>query len=66
MSEDAFPEDLEQNKLIPMVMVIGDNKDTDDDNDGYSDQDELLAGSDPKDANDNPLDSDATMDSQTL
>ena len=56
-SEDAFPEDpLEQ--LDTDGDGVGDNKDLDDDDDGYSDQDELLAGSDPKDANDNPLDTD--------
>ena len=37
---------------------IGDNKDTDDDNDGYSDLDETLQGSDPKNPDEKPVDSD--------
>ena len=33
---------------------IGDNADTDDDNDGYSDITEALGGSDPKDPSEYP------------
>ncbi len=55
--EDAFPND-------PIESVdtdgdgIGDTMDTDDDNDGYSDELELAEGTDSKDANAFPLDSD--------
>ena len=38
--------------------ATGDNADTDDDNDGYSDQDEISCQSDPLDANNAPLDFD--------
>ncbi len=45
---------------------IGDNKDTDDDNDGYTDRDENIVGTNPKDPSDSPLDTDDDGVSDTL
>ncbi|MDA7765645.1 hypothetical protein N8931_07230, partial [Flavobacteriaceae bacterium] len=54
---DAFPLD-EKEQLDTDGDGIGDNKDLDDDGDGYSDIDEILQGTDPKNPNESPLDSD--------
>ena len=51
--EDAFP-DNKNEWLDTDHDGIGDNADTDDDGDGYSDAEELNAGTDPKDATDHP------------
>ena len=45
---------------------IGDNEDTDDDNDGFSDSDELSAGSNPLDATSVPSDSDANINNSGM
>jgi hypothetical protein len=49
---------MKKNSLDTDGDGIGDNKDLDDDNDGYSDIDEILQGTDPKNPNESPLDSD--------
>ena len=48
-SEDAFPNDASET-LDTDGDGVGDNTDTDDDNDTYSDEDEIEAGTDPKDS----------------
>lgn len=51
--EDYFPDDASESGDIDRDGV-GDNADTDDDNDGYSDDSELLVFSDPTDPADTP------------
>ncbi len=52
--EDAFPHD--PNETVDTDGDgTGNNADLDDDNDGYSDEEEIAAGSDPLDADDTPL-----------
>lgn len=55
--EDAFPNDPTET-IDTDLDGIGNNADSDDDNDFYSDVDELTAGSDPLDVNDTPADND--------
>ena len=55
--EDDFPLDASEN-LDTDADGIGNNQDTDDDNDGYTDQVENSEGTDPLDAADRPLDDD--------
>ena len=55
---DAFPND--PNEWVDTDLDgIGNNSDTDDDNDGFLDTIEILAGSDPIDSNNIPLDTDS-------
>ena len=54
---DTFPYDPNESQDTDSD-GIGDNADTDDDNDGYSDIIEIIAGTNPKDDQDTPLDSD--------
>ena len=56
--EDAFPLDGAE-WVDTDGDGIGNNADTDDDNDGYSDADESLAGTDPLDANSYPTETSA-------
>ena len=56
-SEDAFPNDADES-MDTDVDGIGDNEDTDDDGDGYSDEMELTEGTDAKNANEYPVDTD--------
>lgn len=59
-ASDAFPRDPEETRDNDSDGV-GDNEDTDDDNDGYSDEDELFAGTDPEDEEDVPPDNDGDL-----
>ncbi|MDQ7047690.1 MAG: hypothetical protein Q9M39_08785, partial [Sulfurovum sp.] len=52
-ANDAFPRDAEES-IDTDNDGIGNNADTDDDNDGYSDAQEIAAGSDPLDPNSVP------------
>ena len=54
--EDLFPDDFRE-WADNDGDGEGDNADTDDDNDGWSDQDELRAGSDPFSSSDEPIES---------
>jgi len=63
--DDAFPFDGTETTDFDGD-GIGDNSDADDDNDGYTDQDESLAGSDPRDAANQPADSDGDQVSDFL
>ena len=54
---DTFPYDPNESQDTDSD-GIGDNADTDDDNDGYSDIIEIIAGTNPKDDQDTPVDSD--------
>jgi ABC-type transport system substrate-binding protein len=56
-SEDAFPLDPAE-WLDTDGDGLGDNADPDDDDDGFPDDWETVLGTDPKDANDKPLDTD--------
>lgn len=55
--EDAFPFDATES-VDTDGDGIGDNADTDDDNDGYSDELEAMEGTDSKNGKDSPLDTD--------
>ncbi|MFQ3340476.1 MAG: gliding motility-associated-like protein, partial [Flavobacteriaceae bacterium] len=55
---DAFPNDPSE-WIDTDLDGIGNNSDTDDDNDGYLDTIEIFAGSDPIDSNSVPLDTDS-------
>lgn len=57
-SIDAFPNDPTE-WVDTDLDGIGNNSDTDDDNDGFLDTIEILAGSDPIDSNSIPLDTDS-------
>ncbi|TLF47134.1 T9SS type B sorting domain-containing protein [Maribacter aurantiacus] len=56
-SEDDFPKDPSEDTDTDGD-GIGDNADTDNDDDGYSDEVELIEGTDPTDASSKPLDTD--------
>lgn len=56
-SEDAFPNDADES-MDTDVDGIGDNEDTDDDGDGYSDEIELMESTDKNNADEYPEDTD--------
>ncbi len=56
-TEDEFPDDPAEWQDTDSDGV-GDNADSDDDNDGWSDNEEIADGTDPKDPNDYPTDPD--------
>lgn len=62
--DDAFPLDPEEDTDTDTDEDgTGDNADLDDDDDGFSDEIEITAGTDPKDANSFPEDTDSTSKS---